>query len=84
MFPSRVGSGPLEGLTVRQLRTALAGPHGYVKTTAFKEPTAEPESVEGAKEPVQGIEPADEEDHDQASSHRRRRWRSFPSSHGRL
>lgn len=34
VFPPKIGSGPLETLTVRQLRAALAGPHGYVASPA--------------------------------------------------
>ncbi len=32
-FPRKIGSGPLGSLSVRQLRAALAGPHGYVKAS---------------------------------------------------
>src|SRR5437660_510145 len=48
MFPTKVGSGPLESLTVRQLRIALAGPHGYVKATAPFEASGLVEHAQGS------------------------------------
>jgi hypothetical protein len=40
-FPTKIGSGPLASLTVRQLRAGLFGPHGYTKAiTSLEESQA--------------------------------------------